>query len=114
MLRPSINPLRPSGEPIKPASGYFLTDVSLEIPSSDTAVFRARLHGPPGAPVWTRAWLSTEVDGTLAEVASPRLSAGDAATLTVTLRDQRVPEFAWIRIESAPLKTEQVVGIALK
>ena len=114
MLHPTTNPLRPSGEPLQSESGYFLSDVSLEIPSVDTAVFRAKLHGPSGAPVWMRAWLATEVDGTLAEAASPRLTAGDAATLMVVLHDERAPEFAWIRIESAPLKTEQVVGIALR
>src|SRR4051812_19845636 len=114
MLRPTTSPLRPSGESRESAGGYFFTHVSLGISSGETAVFRAKLHGPPGAPVWTRAWLSTEIDGTLAEIASPRLTAGDTTTLIVTLRDRRVPESAWIRIESAPLKTEQVVGIALK
>ncbi|HWA08569.1 MAG TPA: hypothetical protein VG838_03795 [Opitutaceae bacterium] len=57
----------------RPESAYFLSDVALEIPAADIAVFRATLNGPPGASVWTRAWLSTEADGTLAETASPVL-----------------------------------------
>jgi hypothetical protein len=57
--------------------------------------------------------LSNEIDGTLAEAASPRLMAGDEVMLTVVLRDSRIPENAHIRIESAPLATEQVVTIKL-
>ena len=76
-------------------------------------MFRARIHGPAGSTVWVRAWLSNENDGTLAEAASGCLSAGELATLTVTLNDPRVPENACIRIESAPLATEQVVLIKL-
>jgi hypothetical protein len=63
--------------------------------------------------VWARAWLSNEAEGTLAEAASERLNAGDLAMLTVTLRDGRVPENACMRIESAPLQTEQVAVIKL-
>jgi hypothetical protein len=112
MLQPTTKTLRPAREHPRPG-GYFLSDVNLDLPSSDTAVFKARLHGPPGATVWVRAWLSNELDGTLAEVASAPLSAGDLATLTVKLHDSRIPEIACIRIESAPLATEQVVIIKL-
>ena len=63
--------------------------------------------------MWARAWLSNEIDGTLAEAASGGLTAGDVVTLTVKLRDGRVPENACMRIESAPLVTEQVVVIRL-
>jgi hypothetical protein len=49
----------------------------------------------------------------LAEVASECLNAGDLATLTLKLRDARIPENACIRIESAPLATEHVVIIKL-
>jgi hypothetical protein len=87
--------------------------VSLDVPGPDTAVFRARLHGPAGSKVWVRAWLSNEADGTLAEVASECLNAGDLATLTLKLRDARIPGNACIRIESAPLATEHVVIIKL-
>ena len=87
--------------------------MSLDIPSADTAVFRARLHGPVGSKVWVRAWLSNEIDGTLAEAASECLDAGGIATLTVKLHDTRVPENACIRIESAPLATEHVVIVKL-
>jgi hypothetical protein len=55
-----------------------------------------------------------KIDGTLAEVASQALNAGDVATLTVVLRDRRVPEIGCIRIESAPLATEHVVIISLR
>jgi hypothetical protein len=41
------------------------------------------------------------------------MEAGDVVTLAVVLRGDRKPEYGWIRIESAPLATEQVVGIKL-
>ena len=104
---------RQSGPLAHPSSEYYLSDVSLDIPSSNTAVFRARLHGPAGAKVWVRAWVSNEIDGTLAEVASDRLNAGEPAILTLMLDDPRTPEIACIRIESAPLATEHVVIIKL-
>jgi hypothetical protein len=113
MLQPTATTLRPAAGPGRSANGYFLSEVGLDIPSADTAVFKARLNGPAGSPVWTRAWLANEADGTLAEAASGRLQAGDVATLTVVLRDPRIPENACIRIESAPLATEQVVIIKL-
>jgi len=53
------------------------------------------------------------MDGTLAEAASPCLHAGDRVTLTVILHDSRIPENAFMRIESAPLATEHVVAIKL-
>jgi hypothetical protein len=113
MLSPTTTPLRVSGESPQLSRAYFLSDVSLDIPNPDTAIFRATLHGPAGSQVWTRAWLSNEIDGTLAETASPPLNAGEVATLTVVLQDNRIPEYAWMRIESAPLATEHVVGIKL-
>ena len=106
-------PLRPTESPSRSSKGYSLSDVSLAIPDTGTAIFRAKLHGPPGSKVWARAWLSNEMDGTLAETESPCLDAGDEVSLTVTLRDPRAPESACIRIESAPLATEQVVIIKL-
>ena len=105
--------LRPTTDQSPSPNGYSLSDVSLEIPSSDTAIFRARLHGPSGSKVWARAWVSNEIDGTLAEVASGSLNAGDLAILTVKDHDTRIAEIACIRIESAPLATEQVVIIKL-
>jgi hypothetical protein len=113
MLHPTATTLRPTRDASQSANGYFLSDVCLDIPSADTAIFKAKLNGPAGSQVWTRAWLSNETDGTLAEAASARLNAGDVATLTVILSDPRVPENAFIRIESAPLATEQVVAIIL-
>jgi hypothetical protein len=113
MLHPTANSLRPSVEPPPSPRGYFLSDVCLDIPGPDTAVFKAKLNGPAGSPVWARAWLSNEIDGTLAEAASPCMMAGDTVNLTVTVRDTRTPENAFIRIESAPLATEQVVLIKL-
>ena len=113
MLQPTTVPLRLADEPHHSSRAYFLSNVSLEIPNTDTAIFRAKLNGPPGSKVWVRAWLSTELDGTLAEVASEPLNAGDLTTLTVKLHDPRVPENACIRIESAPLATEHVAIIKL-
>jgi len=116
MLRPATASLRPSPDQRRPSlAGYSLADVALDIPDASTAVFRATLNGPTGAKVWARAWLSNEIDGTLAETVSPCLVAGDAVSLTVKLRDgdERIPEIACIRIESAPMATEQVVIIQL-
>src|SRR3954468_8025614 len=113
MLHPTTIPLRPSADLRPSANGYFLSDVCLDIAGPDTAVFKAKLNGPVNSQVWARAWLSNEIDGTLAEAASPRLSAGDMVTLTVVLSDSRIPENAFIRIESSPLATEQVVIIKL-
>ena len=53
------------------------------------------------------------LDGTLAEIASDCLEAGEVATLTLRLDDTRTPENACIRIESVPLATEHVVIIKL-
>lgn len=106
-------PLRPPVESRLASKVYFLSDVLVEIPRADTASFRAKLNGPAGAQVWARAWLSNEGDGTLAETVSPVLKAGETVTLSVVLRDRRVPENAFMRIESAPLATEHVVGIRL-
>jgi hypothetical protein len=113
MLRPTTATLQPAADSAHSSKGYFLSDVGLDIPHPDTAVFRARLHGPAGSKVWVRAWLSNEIDGTLAEVASDCLDAGELATLTLRLDDTRIPENACIRIESAPLATEHVVIIKL-
>jgi len=94
------------------AHGYSLSDVRLEIPNPTTAIFKATLNGPNGAPVWARAWLSTEA-GTLAESASHQLRAGHQVTLEVILRSSESPQSAYMRIESAPLKTEHVVVLKL-
>ena len=113
MLQPATTPLRPADGSHRPPGSYFLSEATLVIPTPETAVFQARLNGPAGSKVWARAWLANELDGTLAEVASECLNAGDVATLTVKLHDSRVPEIACLRIESAPLATEHVVIIKL-
>jgi hypothetical protein len=98
---------------ILPSSrGYFLSEVQLDIATPTTAIFKAKLNGPAGSPVWARAWLSTE-EGTLAESASPQMKAGDEVTLEVILRSSESPRSAYMRIESAPLHTEHVVGLKL-
>jgi hypothetical protein len=97
---------------LKPSGNYSLDDVRLEMPNPTTAVFKARLNGPEEKPVWARAWLSTEA-GTLAESTSPQLKAGDEVTLEVKLQTSEPPEYAYMRIESAPLNTEHVVATKL-
>jgi hypothetical protein len=98
-----------SFEDILPASrGYWLSRVRLDMASPAHAIFKAKLNGPDGVPVWARAWLSTEA-GTLAESASLQMKAGDEVTLEVTVRGAVSPGFAYMRIESAPLRTEHVV-----
>jgi hypothetical protein len=86
--------------------------VRFERPDPQTARFSAVLNGPAGQPVWARAWRSTEA-GTLSEAASPQMTAGDAVVLHVPWPLGEEPRFAYIRIESAPLKTEHVVGARL-
>ncbi len=97
---------------LPPAHGYFLSDVRLEVPNPTTAIFKAMLNAPEGKPVWARAWLSTEA-GTLAEGASQQMTAGDEVTLEVKLQTSESPQFAYMRIESAPLQTEHVVILKL-
>ena len=113
MLIPTSSTLNSFVDILPPSHGYSLSDVRLEIPNSTTAVFRATLKGPTGSLVWARAWLSTE-EGTLAETASPQLTAGDEVTLQVTYRGVESPQNAYMRIESEPLKTEHAVMLKLK
>ena len=112
MLTPTSKTVDSFVELLRPGHGYWLSEVRLDIPNPTTAVFRAKLNGPEGAAVWARAWLSTE-EGTLAEAASPRLVAGEEVVLEVSLRSEESPQSAYIRIESAPLKTEHVVMVGL-
>jgi hypothetical protein len=112
MLNPTADSKDSFLDVLRPSHGYSLSGVRLEIPNATTAIFKARLNGPEGSPVWARAWLSTEA-GTLAETASPQLMAGQEVTLQVMLRSPESPQCAYMRIESAPLKTEHVVGLRL-
>ena len=113
MLRPTSTTLETFVHLIPPPADYRLEEVRLDIPDSRTAVFRARLHGPAGSPVWARAWLASEAEGTMAETASPQMIAGDTVTLTVSLTRDATPEAAYIRIESAPLQTRHVMCVRL-
>ena len=113
MLRPTEATLDSFVDSFQPSGEYLLRDVRLDIPDPETAVFKAQLHGPVGSPVWARAWVSNEADGTLAEAASPQLTAGEDVTLTVKLTEGGTPELACMRIESAPLATKHVVHIEL-
>jgi hypothetical protein len=112
VLTPNSTTLNSFADILPPSQGYLLSDVRLEIPNTETAIFKAKLHGPDAAPVWARAWLSTEA-GTLAESASQQLRAGGDVTLEVKLRNSESPQSAYMRIESAPLKTEHVVVLKL-
>ena len=94
------------------AHGYSLSEVRFELTNPTTAIFKAKLNAPEGKPVWARAWLSTEEE-TLAEAASPQMTAGDEVTLEVKLKTEEEPQAAYMRIESAPLKTEHVVMLKL-
>jgi hypothetical protein len=113
MLHPTNSTLRAFVDAKPPAGEYRLSNVSLDIVDRETAIFQATLHGPAGSHVWARAWLWNDIDNTVAEAASSRLNAGDDVVLTVKLTDDKRPDHASIRIESAPLRTEHVVGIAL-
>jgi hypothetical protein len=112
MLAPASYGNDAFAEILPPTRGYSLSDVRLDVPNATTAIFKAKLNGPEGAPVWARAWLSTEA-GTLAESASPELKSGDEVTLQLTLESGESPDHAYMRIESAPLATEHVVDVKL-
>ncbi len=92
---------------------FFLSEVRLDIRDPSAVMFAAKLHGPVGAPVWARAWVSNQADGTLAEAASDQMTAGDKVALTIRLECEEIPDHAYMRIESAPLNTEHVVGTEL-
>ena len=94
---------------LRPSNACFVSHARLDTQNPKTAIFSATLNGAGGRPVWARAWLSTEA-GTLAESASTRSTAGDEVTLKVSLESPETPRFAYVRIESAPLHTEHVVG----
>jgi hypothetical protein len=113
MLTPTVETQDSFVEILRPVHGYSLSHVRLDIPNPTTAIFKARLNGPEGSPVWARAWLSTEED-TLAESASPQMKAGDEVTLEVILQSNESPHSAYMRIESAPLHTEHVVALKLE
>ncbi len=98
---------------LRPSREYRLSQVRLNFQNPTLAIFKAILNGPNGKPVWARAWLSTEA-GTLAEAASPELKAGDEVTLEVIVPTEVPPQYAYMRIESAPLKTEHVVAQKLR
>ena len=51
--------------------------------------------------------------GTLEESASPQSRAGDDVTLEVMVQRSESPQSAYMRIESAPLKTAHVVTLKL-
>ena len=112
MLTPSSHDLDSFADCMEPSRGYSLSAVRLNVPDPATAIFKATLNGPVGAPVWARAWLSTEA-GTLAEAVSPALTAGDEVTLELMFRGSESPQSAYMRIESGPLKTEHVVVLKL-
>jgi len=97
---------------LPPSGAYSLSSVQIKWQDATTAIFHAKLNGPPGSPVWARAWLSTEA-GTLSESASSQLKAGDDVTLHVTLHTPEAPQYAYMRIESSPLNTEHVVSLNL-
>jgi hypothetical protein len=105
----SDNPFK---DMLQPSGACFLSCVQLHWHDATTAIFKAKLNAPEGKPVWARAWLSTEA-GTLAESASPQLNAGDEVTLEVRLHNCEPPQYAYMRIESSPLKTEHVVSLKL-
>lgn len=112
MLTPSPDENDSFTEILRPALGYWLSDVRLIVPDPTTAVFKAKLNGAEGKPVWARAWLSTEA-GTLAESASPQMNSGDEVTLEIKLQRSESPQYAYMPIESAPLNTEHVVVLKL-
>jgi len=113
MLNPTTSSLTGFVDATPGGGDYRLEGVRLDIPDEASAVFCGTLIGPEGSKVWARAWLSNEVDGTLAEKATGAMMCGDEVILTVTLSGDHVPELACMRIESAPFETRHVVSLRL-
>jgi hypothetical protein len=100
---------------LAPGNTYRLRDVIAWIQNGNV-VFEAVLMGPDGADVWIRAWLSDE-NSTLSESASGPHKTGDRISISVPIPfdvDPGITINAFARIESAPLKTEHVVGATLR
>ena len=114
MLEPTAETLTEFNDSFQPPGDYLVQNVRLDIPDPQTAVFRARLHGPSGTAVWARAWVSNEPSGTLGEAVSPEMVAGSEVTLEGKLRIPEAAEMACMRIESAPLATKHTVHLWLK
>jgi len=99
---------------VTPADDYKLKDVGVAVEAGKLRI-RAQCCGPHRAMVWVRAWLSNET-GTLAEAALDPVSAGTMVSIEVRIPKNLPPHeryTAFIRIESSPLKTRQVVGVPL-
>lgn len=103
----------PFTDSLPPSGNYSLREVAIDISDFAAIIFKAKLLGPANSPVWARAWVSNQADGTLAEAASGQLTAGDEVALTVRLVNEKEPSHAHIRIESAPLRTEHVMSAEL-
>jgi len=85
--------------------------------AGDAGVLRltALCHGPDGAEVWARAWLSNQ-RGTLAESAQGPVLAGSVVSLEVPIPVDLDPEdkyLAAFRVEASPLDTRDVKVVDL-
>jgi len=97
-----------------PTDNYKLTDVAVTVADGVLRI-GAQCGGPPGAQAWVRAWLSNEA-GTLAETAINPVEAGSKVMVEVRIPKELDPNeryTAYIRIESSPLETRQVVSTRL-
>jgi hypothetical protein len=96
------------------AEPYTLQEVDLSI-NNGLLRIRALCCGPRDAMVWVRAWLSNE-EATLAETVLNPVKVGTRVTAEVRLPKNLNPDdlyTAYIRIESSPLQTQQVIRLPL-
>jgi len=93
---------------------YSLADVRADVVDGAIRI-SALAHGPKDSSVWVRAWLSNQ-SRTLSETALDPVDAGTSVVVDVPIPTGLDPDdayAAYIRIESAPLETRQVVAIPI-
>ncbi len=108
-MLPTSSPIDAFVDSFEPTTEYRLSDVRLEIPDDRTAVFTAKVFGPPGATAWVRAWISNEELGGLGEAELAEVPIGAEISLRVIQVVDSSPELACIRIESERLATKHTL-----
>lgn len=114
MLRLTSSPIASFIDSFEPKTQYQLSNVRLEIPDDRTAVFTAKVLGPPDATAWVRAWISNEELGGLGEAELAEVPTGSKVTLRVIQVIDSIPELACIRVESERLATKHTLHYEFK
>ncbi len=110
----TCSPIDAFVDSFEPATEYQLSNVWLEIPDDRTAVFTAKVIGPPGATAWVRAWISNEEFGGLGEAELAEVPTNTEVSLRVIQVIDATPELACIRIESERFATKHTLHYEFK